>query len=156
MIKMIVAMGIKHEIGKDNELLLHHPKDLKYFKDKTMGHIVLMGRNTVESLPGELKGREIWIVSRDPEIASPGCTSVESALQTYLDLYEQRDLWICGGESIYRQAVDNLLVEELEVTIFRQDFPDANKFFPKISEDWNLVSHLDLDSTATVFSFVRA
>ncbi len=67
MISVIVAMGKNREIGKDNQLLWHLPKDLQYFKKLTLNKPIIMGRKTFESLPGILPRRKHYVVSRNTE-----------------------------------------------------------------------------------------
>ena len=64
MISLIAAIGKNRELGKNGDLVFHIKEDMKYFKEMTMGHKVLMGRKTWESLPGKLPGRENIVVSR--------------------------------------------------------------------------------------------
>lgn len=63
MIYMIGCMNLFHYIGKNNELLYHIPKDLAFFKKKTLNKVIIMGRKTFESLPGLLPNREHWVIS---------------------------------------------------------------------------------------------
>ncbi len=65
MINMIVCKNNFDYIGKDNKMLYHIPKDLAFFKRKTVNHVIIMGRKTFESLPGLLPNREHWVITRD-------------------------------------------------------------------------------------------
>ena len=65
MISMISSMGKNRELGRKNDLIWHIPKDMKFFKNTTMGHVVVMGKNTYESLPGDLPGRKMVVLSFD-------------------------------------------------------------------------------------------
>ena len=66
MISMIAAIGRNNELGKNNDLIWHFKEDMKFFKETTMDHKVVMGRKTYESLPGGLPGREIIVISTRP------------------------------------------------------------------------------------------
>ncbi len=65
MLALIVAVAHNRVIGKDNTLIWHLPNDLKFFKEKTTGHVIIMGRKTFESLPFLLPNREHWVITRD-------------------------------------------------------------------------------------------
>lgn len=71
MIAIIVAKAANNVIGKDNQLIWHLPKDLKYFKELTTGHIIVMGRKTLESLPFKLPNREHWVLTRQADYVPP-------------------------------------------------------------------------------------
>jgi Dihydrofolate reductase len=105
--KTIVAVDTNWGIGKDGKLLTYLPGDLKYFKDKTLGKVVVMGRSTFESLPGKkpLKDRVNIVLSRNPEFRPEGCTKCGSMGELFkvLEDYNMEDVYIIGGEDIYRQ-----------------------------------------------------
>ena len=71
MLAMIVARAKHNVIGKDNQLIWHLPKDLQYFKKLTTGHVIIMGRKTLESLPFLLPNREHWVVTRQTDYVPP-------------------------------------------------------------------------------------
>lgn len=131
-INIIAAVARNRAIGKDNKLLYWLPNDLKRFKALTTGHTIVMGRKTFESLPkGALPNRRNVVVSRSVK-ELPGCdvyASVEAALDSCAP---EEDVYIIGGESIYRQALplaDRLCLTEID------DTPDgADAFFPEYSE----------------------
>jgi dihydrofolate reductase len=105
--KTIVAVDNNWGIGKDGCLLCNLPGDLKYFKDKTLGKVVVMGRTTYESLPGKkpLKGRVNIVLSRNPDFQPEGCIKCRSMGELFkaLENYDMEDVFIIGGEDIYRQ-----------------------------------------------------
>lgn len=105
--KTIVAVDNNWGIGKDGCLLCNIPGDLKYFKDKTLGKVVVMGRTTYESLPGKkpLKDRVNIILSRNPDFQPEGCIMCRSMGELFkvLENYDMDDVFIIGGEEIYRQ-----------------------------------------------------
>lgn len=104
--KSIVAVDRNWGIGKDGDLLVHLPGDLKYFKEKTLGKVVVMGRATFESLPGKrpLKDRTNIVLSRNPDF-QPDCTCCKSMGELFkvLENYNMEDVFIIGGQDIYRQ-----------------------------------------------------
>ncbi len=135
-ISIIVAIDENNAIGKDNELLCHIPGDLQRFKKITMGHPVVMGRNTFESLPGgRLQGRKNIVISDDKNDNFEGCEmaySIEAAIEKMDDTGEN---FIIGGGSVYKQFLP--LSNKLYLTIIHKKF-DADTFFPKINyAEWD-------------------
>ncbi|WP_430886248.1 dihydrofolate reductase [Fusibacter sp. JL216-2] len=141
MINMIVAIGKNREIGKGNELLAHIPEDLKYFKKKTAGGIVIMGYNTYESLPsGALPKRENIVITRkDIEIPKAHVVgSIEEAVNKAKALRKEEEVFVIGGASIYEQFLPH--ASKLYITHIFEDFHDADTFFPKFEHEWKLES----------------
>lgn len=139
---IIVAKDIKNGIGRDNGLLAHISPDLKYFKEKTLNKIVVMGYNTYLSLPiRPLPNRET-IVLCDKDIEIDGVTVVNS-LDECLDIIkiledQGKEVFICGGASMYKQFID--YCDKLYVTQILRGY-DADTFFPEINLDkFQLVS----------------
>lgn len=133
-INVIVAMGADRAIGRGGDLIWHLREDLKHFKALTMGHPVIMGRKTWESLPkGALPGRLNIVVSRNTEYHAPGatvCHSIEEALQTALQA--DSEPFIIGGGNIYAATLP--LADNLHLTLVESSFEDADTFFPQIDE----------------------
>ena len=103
----IAAVDSHWAIGQKGQLLVTIPQDQKRFRDMTLGKVIVMGRKTLDTLPGgqPLYGRRNVILSRDPEYRVKGadvCHSVEECLEL-LKNYGPDDIYIIGGESIYRQ-----------------------------------------------------
>ena len=98
----IVAVDEKWGIGRDNRLLFHLPADLKHFKALTSGHTVLMGRKTLESLPGGrgLPNRRNIVLTAQRDFAAERAEVVHSPTEAVLTADE--DSWVIGGESVYR------------------------------------------------------
>ena len=102
---IIVAMAKNRVIGNKGQLPWHLPSDLRRFKQLTMGHPLLMGRCTFESIGTALPGRQTIVLSRDPEYRAASCvmaTNIETALQLVSPVEE---LFICGGADIYQQTL---------------------------------------------------
>lgn len=140
MLSIIVAIGKNYEIGRKNQLLCHLPDDLKYFKKITAGHTVMMGENTYLSLPRRpLPDRRNIVLTLDKGKVYEGCEmaySIEEALERCLP---GEETFIMGGASIYRQFFHRC--DKLYITRMQAEFPDADVFFPEISEEeWQLVS----------------
>lgn len=142
--KIIVAVDENWAIGCGNKLLHSIPEDMKFFKEKTSGQVVVMGRATLESLPGgrPLKNRVNLVLTRKGEAALEGavfCSSVGEVLQQARRQYSEKEVYIIGGEQVYRQLLP--YCESCFVTKMQAAFP-ADKFFVNLdeSEDWELLS----------------
>ena len=123
-------MGEKNEIGFENQLLWHLPKDLKHFKDITSGHPIIMGRKTYESIGKPLLNRTNIVVSRKKDWFEEGILivgSIKEALKFAKKIDEE--VFVIGGGNIYEQTMD--VVDKLEVTLVKADL-QADTFFPKI------------------------
>ncbi|MEC3874681.1 dihydrofolate reductase [Chryseobacterium salviniae] len=139
MTTIVVAMGEKNEIGFENQLLWHLPKDLKHFKEITSGHPVIMGRKTYESIGKPLPNRTNIVISGKNDWFEEGILivgSIKEAIKFAKKIDE--DIFIIGGGKIYEQTMD--LVDRLEVTLVKADL-EADTFFPKIdSKVWKKVN----------------
>ena len=148
--KAIVAVTKDWGIGKDNQLLISIPEDMKFFRTKTKGAIVIMGRKTLESFPGgrPLKNRVNIVITRDRSYAPEDVVvvhDVEEAVReaemiqksNLLEDGSERDIYVIGGASIYKQMAD--LCDTIYVT--RVDMLcEADAFFPDLDEmeDWHV------------------
>lgn len=140
MINIIVAVDKKFGIGKDNKLLSHIKTDLEYFKKTTEGHIVVMGYNTYLSLPKRPLPNRLNIVVTRKDIELEGALivhNIEELLKKLKELGEDKEVFICGGESIYRQMMD--YAHKLYITHIFHSF-EADTFFPQIGSEWQLES----------------
>jgi len=142
-ISLIVATGEDRAIGKDNGMLWHLPDDFRFFKNTTMGHPLIMGRKTFESLKGALPGRRNIVVSRKPDYRPTGAEKVES-IEEALQLAASEnpsEIFIAGGGQIYKETLD--LADRLYLTLVHASFPDAEVFFPKLDADnWQEVKRI--------------
>lgn len=142
MINMIVCKNNFDYIGKDNKMLYHIPKDLAFFKRKTVNHVIIMGRKTFESLPGMLPNREHWVITRDPSFnKARSFNSIDDVLEA---IDPNVDYYIIGGGEIYKQFMpyaDCLYITEVD------DFKVGDVRFPSIDlTKWSLsVSRTDVD-----------
>lgn len=138
MLSIIVAIAKNHAIGKDNQLLWHISEDLQRFKRITAGHKVIMGRNTLLSLPKwPLPKRTNIVITDNMEEVFEGCEMVYSIEEAAAKCKKDEECFVMGGASIYRQFMP--LADKLYITRVNQDF-DGDTFFPKIDEkDWKLV-----------------
>lgn len=137
---IIVAKSENNVIGKDNDLVWHLPKDQKYFKNTTMGHYVVMGRKTYESMNKPLPGRLNIIITRKQDYFVEGCV-VFRDLAEAIDFAEtngQQELFILGGGEIYKQSID--FVDKLYITEVKDVF-DGDTYFPEFDRKlWKEIS----------------
>lgn len=129
-ISVIVAMAINRAIGFENHLLWHIPEDLRHFKALTLGHAVIMGRKTFESLPcGALPQRRNIVISATKRYLD-GCEvypSVEKAIEACED---EPEVFVIGGESVYRQFLP--MADRIYLTLVECRPNKADSFFPEI------------------------
>lgn len=134
MIKSImVARSDNRVIGKDNDLVWHMPADLRYFKETTTGHYVLMGRKTYESVDKPLPGRLNIIITRQPDYYRECCVVVHS-LEEGFALAEkngQQEVFVLGGSEIYQLAMDQ--VDRIYLTEIKAKF-EGDSYFPEIDD----------------------
>jgi dihydrofolate reductase len=127
MITLIAACSKNRVIGNENKLIWNIPGDLKRFKELTTGHTVLMGRKTFESIGRPLPNRRNVILTRDKEFKAEGCL-VYSDLKEVLELFGN-DLFIIGGEQIYKQTIG--YADFIELTLVHKEF-EGDAYFPEI------------------------
>lgn len=130
-LSIIVAMSQNRVIGKDNKLPWHLSEDLKRFKKITMGHPIIMGRKTYESIGRPLPGRENIVITRNPEFKAEGVTIVHSLEEAVKRKDPKEELFIIGGAEIYKSALPQ--VDKLYITRIEKDF-DGDVFFPEIDK----------------------
>ena len=134
-LSLICAVGRNGAIGRDNGLLWNLPGDLPRFKRLTLGHPVLMGRRTFESIGRPLPGRLNLVVTRNPEVAPPGvtiCHSLDQALERAAAAAPPDDeSFVIGGGQIYAATIDRC--ERLYLTEVDDAPDDADTFFPDYS-----------------------
>lgn len=132
MIKSImVARSDNRVIGKNNELVWHMPADLKYFRETTLGHYVVMGRKTYESVNKPLPGRTNVIITRQPNYNREGCTVVHTVEDAF-SLGErdgQTEIFILGGSQIYERTID--VADRIYLTEIKAEF-EGDAYFPEI------------------------
>ncbi len=137
-VSLIVAMDRERGIGKNNDLMWHLPADMKFFRETTAGHVVVMGRKNYESIPEKfrpLPNRENVVLSRNEDFQAEDCLVFHS-LKTCLDHYKnetERTVFIIGGGQIYKDALDSGVVDEMYITEVEHAF-DADTFFPEFDE----------------------
>jgi dihydrofolate reductase len=144
-ITIIVAIAQNNAIGCENKLLWHIPADLKRFKSITIGHIIVMGMSTYESLPRKpLIGRTNIVMTRK-NIELEGCKVANSVEQAITMFSSDKENFIIGGAQIYEAFLP--YANKLLLTIVHRDFA-ADTFFPKIDfTEWKEVEREDFFDT---------
>ncbi|HSK77484.1 MAG TPA: dihydrofolate reductase [Thermoanaerobaculia bacterium] len=147
-ISLIVAMAANRVIGRDNDLPWRLPGDLRRFKRLTLGHTLVMGRKTWESIGRPLPGRAIVVVTRQEGYGVPPGVSVARSVEEALEIAEGDEVFIAGGEEIFRQTIDR--ADRLYLTRIDKDFP-GDTFFPEFDpERFRLVEREDHEATEEV------
>jgi len=136
-VSIIAAIGKNLEIGKDNDLLWHLPSDMKFFKEQTIHHPIVMGRKNYESIPEKFrpfKDRINIVVSRQPDYPASGCFSFSDLVEAvaFAKEHNEERVFIIGGAQIYEESLRLNLVDELFITQVDATFPEAHAFFPSI------------------------
>ncbi|MGE7999785.1 dihydrofolate reductase [Lysinibacillus sp. NPDC093190] len=150
MISLIVAHDNNYVIGYENGMPWHLPGDLKYFKEKTMGKPMIMGRKTFESIGRPLPGRRNIVITRDENYQADGIevvTSLEGALALAGDVPE---IMIIGGEQIFRLSMD--IADRLYITKINHSF-NGDTYFPKYEQDFVQVSLVEPETAPEGYTF---
>jgi dihydrofolate reductase len=151
-ISIIVAIAENFAIGKNNDLLFHLPNDLKRFKQITSGHTIIMGRNTLLSLPKwPLPNRRHIVITDKKDDVFPGCETIFSIKEAIEKVKLEEEAFIIGGGMIYRQFYP--LAGKLYLTLVHKPF-DADVFFPKINySEWNELAREDFYNEKNDFKY---
>ena len=131
MLHLIAAVSLNDVIGKDGKIPWYLPEDLHHFRELTLGHTVIMGRRTFESIGHGLPGRENIVLSTTLQKAE-GCTIATSWDEVWRLTANADEIFIIGGESLYRHAMDR--AERIHLTRVNVTIEDGDAFFPKIPE----------------------
>ena len=158
-VSLIVAVGENFEIGKNNDLLWHLPKDMRFFTQTTKGHYVIMGRRNWDSIPLKyrpLSDRENVVVSRKEHLQLDGAIVV-ATIEEGIELArtkQETEVFIIGGGQIYNEALRLDLIDTMYITKVHASF-DADTFFPDFEKrNWKeeSVEHFESDEK-NKFSF---
>lgn len=143
LISLIVAASTNNAIGKNNQLLWHLPKDLKFFKNTTWGMVVVMGRKTFESVNKPLPGRKNIVITSQPGWKAEDvwvAKDLEDAI-TQAKTTNCNEIFIIGGGEIYKQSMS--VADKIYMTRVHADI-EGDTFFPVIEETaWVLQENID-------------
>lgn len=138
---LIVAVDENWGIGKDGGLLCHLPEDLKYFKEKTTGTVIVLGRKTLATFPGgrPLPNRVNIVLTRNKDFAKEGVIAVNNveAMLEEVKKYPDKEVFVVGGAEIYKELLP--YCKKAYVTHLYKKF-DADAFMPEIKEGWKKIS----------------
>ena len=150
---IIAAIGKNNELGIDNKLVFHIKEDMKFFRETTTGHKVVMGRKTWDSLPGKLPKRKNIVISRR-EFDGPDL--IVHDINEFIDKYKDTDekIYIIGGGTVYLQFLPyakTLYLTEVDATE-----PKATTFFPEFNKgDYNKQIIKEGSENDLVYSIVK-
>lgn len=142
-VSMIVAMGRHHEIGRNNDLMWHLPVDMKFFKNTTVNHPVIMGRKNWDSIPlrfRPLSDRPNLVLTQQTDFAAEGAVVVHTLEEAFAwcTAHGYEKAFVIGGAQVYDLALQSGVVDEMYVTRVDAEFGDAHAFFPKFNaEAWD-------------------
>lgn len=156
-ISQIVAHSQDLAIGKNQQLLWHLPKDMAWFKEKTITNPIIMGRNTMSALKKPLPNRRNIVLSSNPNSILPGfewAKTMEQAIEMAKNTAKD-EIFIIGGGKVYASSLD--LCNKLYITKIDSNFEDADTFYPAVDYDqWKEIfqeSHQSDENHAYDFSF---
>ena len=134
-VNLIVAMAKNRVIGIRNQMPWHLPADFAWFRKNTLGHPVIMGRKTFESIGKPLPGRRNIVVSRNAQWHAPGCEVFSSLDEALASCLPQEQAFVIGGAVLFDAAIalaDRVYLTEVDAT------PEGDTFFPSLDEsEWN-------------------
>lgn len=144
-VSAIAAIGKNRELGQNNKLLWDLPTDMNRFREKTRGHVVIMGRKTAESIMAARNGellpkRPNVVVTSDKSFQPQGAivvSSIEEALEKAKEIEEEGETFIIGGGQIYKAGLP--FTDKLYLTLVHASFPQADTFFPEYENEFKKV-----------------
>ncbi|MGI6611970.1 MAG: dihydrofolate reductase [Candidatus Nanosyncoccaceae bacterium] len=158
----IAVVGQNRELGIGDNLLGNFPTDMEYFARTTKGAVVIMGRKTFDSLRKKpLPDRINIVLSRDQNFKFEGVHVAKDhleALELAWELANGRNIFVIGGESVYRQYLKDNLIDQIYLTEIQADFPEADKFFPfhpslTITSNWHLIQQETVEADGITMHF---
>jgi dihydrofolate reductase len=134
-LSLVVAMARNRVIGRDNALPWRLPADLAHFRKVTMGHPVVMGRRTFESIGKALPGRKNIVITHNREYAAPGCIVVNSLDEAWKAAGNAEEVCVIGGTTLFDETL--LLADVIHLTEVGSDV-EGDTFFPEFDRsEWN-------------------
>ena len=138
-VTIVAAVAENNAIGKDNDLIWSLPDDMEFFKEKTRGKPVIMGRKNYESIPEKyrpLPGRENIIITRKKDFHAPKCKVVHSLEEALEYCKGKEEVCVIGGGEIYKLALEKDAIDVMYITEIHESF-DADAFFPEFDKaEW--------------------
>jgi dihydrofolate reductase len=148
LVTLIVARAANGVIGFRNALPWHLPEDLRHFKATTLGHVLIMGRRTFDSIGRPLPGRRTVVLTRDPGWQHAGCDRAGSLDEALRVAGAVPEVFVAGGGDIYRQALeraDKAIITEVDIA------PEGDAFFPPLDPgQWSLIERTPHQSSTGI------
>ena len=157
-ISIIAAIDEKRGIGKDNGLITHFKEDMKHFRDLTRGHIIIMGRKQFESKEQQgkpLPNKVNIVITRQSGYNGNGAvvvSSLQEAIEKAKEI-EKEEIFIIGGGQIFKEALDQGVVDILHLTLVKGDY-HADTFFPEYPEFTKVISEEHGESDGYEYTFM--
>jgi dihydrofolate reductase len=129
-VELVVAVAENNAIGRAGALPWHLPAELRHFKALTLGHDILMGRKTYESIGKALPGRTNWVLSRSPGFAPADCKTARTLAEAQSAAGGESPLMVIGGAEIYRLCLPS--ARRIHLTLVHTEIKDGDTFFA----DW--------------------
>lgn len=139
MTAIIAAMASNRVIGRDGRIPWHLPEDMKHFRELTMGQVVVMGRRTWQEIGEPLPGRVTVLISSSFQIQTETMftvPSLEEAIRQGGRTYPDKDIFLCGGASIYREGM--AFVDRIYLTVLAREVA-GDTYFPEIGKEYQLM-----------------
>lgn len=130
-VSIIAAVGKNYELGKNNDLIWHFKEDMRFFKEKTLGSAVIMGRKTFESLPKALPDRQNIVISSNKDYIADGAQVVSSPEQA-LKCAQGEKVFIIGGARVYERFLP--IAQNIYLTEIDAECADADTYFPRFDK----------------------
>jgi dihydrofolate reductase len=138
MLSIIAAMSEDRVIGRNGTLPWHLPADLKHFKELTLGHAIIMGRRTFESIGKPLPGRTSIVLSHKESLGVPGVLTARSIEEAVELAPGDAEVFVIGGHEVFQSALPT--ADRMYITLVHTAVPDGDVHFPPFDEaDWTLV-----------------
>lgn len=157
-VSQIVAIAKNRAMGINNNLPWHLPEDMKFFREKTKGHVMIMGRKTFDSLGSPLPHRQHIIITRQPNFKYDHpkvkiVSSLEQAIETAQGLLPEwpEEVFIIGGSGVFKESFP--VTNKIYLTMIAQDFP-GDVFYPEIPETlFKMTEKADVKDSSVPFAF---
>jgi len=155
-LSIIAAIGKNNELGKNNDLIWHFKDDMKFFKEMTMGHHMIMGRKTFQSLPRLLEGRKHLVLTRS-KLEFPEEVDVYGSIEEFLAAYQnsEEEVYDIGGATIYKELLE--YANKLYLTEIEAEDEEADVYFPSFDKekfDRNELTHFRDEKTGISYKHV--
>jgi dihydrofolate reductase len=128
---LIVAMAQNRVIGRNNAIPWHVPEEIHFFKETTMGHAVIMGRKTLNSIGKALPGRLNVVLTRNRDFHFAGCKTVHTFAEAISCCQEQEKVFVIGGRTIYEESM--AMADTILLSVLDEEY-EGDTFFPAIPE----------------------